>query len=132
MMAMANPYEKYRQQGVMMANPVELVVMLYDGCIKQLKLARIAINEKKYDSSNISLQKAEMIILELVNSLDLHFAIAKELMNIYDFVLRQIIEINVSKSESAIGGLIEILSSLREAWEQVQKANKSAVSIAEE
>lgn len=132
MMATANPYERYRQQGVLMANPVELVVMLYDGCIKQLKLARIAINEKKFDNSNNCLQKAQMIIVELLNSLDFHYPIAKELMNIYDFVLTQIIEINISKSESAILSLIEILSSLREAWEQVQKTNKIAVSMMEE
>lgn len=132
MMATSNPYERYRQQGVLMANPVELVVMLYDGCIKQLKLAKIAMHEKRFDNSNICFQKAQMIIVELLNSLDLHYPIAKELMNIYDFVLRQIIEINASKSENAIGGLVEILSSLREAWEQVQKTNKIAVSMAEE
>ncbi len=126
MMAMANPYEKYRQQGVLMANPVELVVMLYDGCIKQLKLARIAIQEKNYQNCNLNLQKTQQILMELLNSLDLSFPISKELMRIYDFIIRQTIEINIKKDDKKITGLIEILSSLRDAWHKVAKMNKNA------
>jgi flagellar protein FliS len=132
MMAMANPYERYRQQGVMTASPVELIVMLYDGCIKNLKLARIAIQEKKYDTSNTHLQKAQEIIAELISSLDLHFPIAADLMKIYDFILRQIVEINVSKDETAIGGIVGLLSTLKDAWSQVARMNRNAVSAMEE
>lgn len=132
MMAMTNPYERYRQQGVMMANPVELVVMLYDGCIKQLKLARIAIQEKNYQNSNDSLQKAQKILAELVNSLDLKYPIAKDLMKIYDFILRQIVEVNIHKDVKGIGSLLELLAPLRDAWSQVAKMNKNAVNALED
>jgi flagellar protein FliS len=42
-MVMANAYEKYKTQEVTTASPVGLIVMLYNGCIKRLKLARMAI-----------------------------------------------------------------------------------------
>jgi flagellar protein FliS len=116
----------------MTANPVELIVMLYDGCMKQLKLARIAIQEKNYEHTNVHLQKAQHIVSELVNSLDLHFPIANDLMRIYDFILRQILEINISKNDAAIGDILGLLTTLRDAWAQVAKMNKNAVSVLED
>ena len=126
MIARANPYEQYKQQGVMTASPAELVVMLYDGCIKQLKLACLAINEKNFENTNKNLQKAQAIILELVNSLDFHYPISKDLMNLYDFMLRQFIEINIHKDEEKIKRIIDMLLSLREAWSQAQKMQKTS------
>jgi flagellar protein FliS len=133
MLARPNTYEQYKQQGVMTANPVELVVMLYDGCIKQLKLASMAINENNHENTNKCLQKAQAIIVELVNSLDFHYPIAKDLMNIYDFMLRQFVDINIQKDDERIKKLIEMLLSLREAWAQVQKTQRiSNIAIMEE
>ncbi len=48
-----NPYAQYKQQGVLTASPTELVVMLYEGCIKQLKLAKIHIESKNMESADI-------------------------------------------------------------------------------
>ena len=45
-MATANAYQTYKNQEVSMASPMALIVMLYNGCIKRLKLARIAIEKK--------------------------------------------------------------------------------------
>lgn len=132
MIAKANPYEQYKQQGVMTANPIELVVMLYDGCIKQLKLTCIAIHEKNYENTNKCLQKAQAIVVELVSSLDFHYPIAKDLMNIYDFMLRQFIDVNIHQDEECIKKLIDMLSSLRDAWAQVQKMQKYNIDIMEE
>jgi flagellar protein FliS len=132
MIAMSNSYENYKRQGVMMANPVELIVMLYDGCIKQLKLARLAINDNKFENSNKCMQKAQMIVVELINSLDFHYPIAKELLNIYDFMLRSFVNININKDVDLITRIIEMLSSLRDSWEQVLKMNRNSIKIMEE
>jgi flagellar protein FliS len=46
----ANLKQEYLKQSVMTASPAELIVMLFDACIKNLKLAEIDLN----DNSNYS------------------------------------------------------------------------------
>ena len=43
MAVMANSYQQYIRHDVMMATPMELVVMLYTDCIKLLSLGHIAL-----------------------------------------------------------------------------------------
>lgn len=129
MRAVANPYEKYKQQDVLMANPVELIIMLYDGCIKQLKLSKIAIQDAKMDKVNVSLQKAQDIIMELIMSLDLHYEMANELLKIYEFIIDEIVDINISKNETKIDPIVEILNDLKKSWQHVLKESKLIESI---
>lgn len=120
-MVMANAYQKYNAQKVVTANPVTLIVMLYDGCIKQLKLAQIAIDKKDYEATNTHMKKAQDIVSELLNSLDLKFPISKELMSLYDFMLREMRRINTVKKRDDIDPLITMLTGLRDTWAQVEK-----------
>jgi flagellar protein FliS len=129
MRAVANPYEKYKQQDVLMANPVELIIMLYDGCIIQLKLTKIAISDAKIENVNTCLQKAQDIIMELIMSLDLHYDMAIELLKIYQFIIDEMVDINITKDETKIDPLVEILSDLKKSWQQVLKESKLIESI---
>lgn len=132
MFAKTNPYQRYKQQEVMTASPIELIIMLYDGCIKQLKLANIAMDEEKPEFANKSLQKAEQIIIELINSLDFHYEIARDLMNIYDFMLSTIRKINSNKDSSDIGKIVELLTNLKQSWSQISKTGVCSMSVMEE
>jgi len=123
--ALANPYNTYKKHDVTMAHPLELIVMLYNGCIKQLKLTRMAMNDQKFEKANITSQKAQDIIIELMRSLDLSYEISKELINLYEFLHREIMQINVSKNIESIEPLVEILTNLRDTWVQVQKECKT-------
>ncbi len=125
MAVMANSYQQYVRHDVMMATPMELVVMLYTGCIKKLRLAQMAIGKKDYEAANNNLQKARDIVIELMMGLDLQYDIARDLMAIYDFVNRQIMRISASKDASMIDSVVEIMSGIRESWIQIQKENKT-------
>lgn len=129
--ALANPQQRYRQQGVLTANPVELIVMLYDGGIKQLKIAGIAIAAKEIEKANICLQKAEMIVMELINSLDLHYEIARELLRIYEYIITEIIKINAEKNIENIPNLVGLLEDLRDAWKTIAKEGASSMILAD-
>lgn len=124
MATVTNKYQQYKRHDVLMASPIELIVMLYTGCIKQMKLARIAITKEDIEQCNTSLQKAQDIIMGLINSLDFNFDISKDLLNLYDFVGRELIDVNITKEEKRIEPLIEIMSELRSSWIQVQKETK--------
>ncbi len=128
MYAMNNAFQAYKQQGILTANPVELIILLYDGCIKQLKIATMAIEEKEYERANESMQKAQRIIMELLNSLDLRYSIAKDLMMLYEFLIRQIMDSNAAKNEQKLADVIRILGELRESWVQLSKSGISSVA----
>jgi len=131
-MMMGNAYEKYRHQGIMTASPADLVVMLYDGCIKQLKMTRIAIEEKHYEQANGYNKRAQDIVMELIMSLDLSFPISKDLMNIYEFVLQEMVQVNIDKDSSRIQPLLELLESLREAWAEIRKQRGPTLELCED
>ena len=128
MYAMNNAFKTYKQQGVLTANPLELIVMLYEGCIKRLKIASIAIEDKDYEQANESLQKSQRIVVELMNSLDLRFPIAKDLMMIYEFLIREISACNASKDAQRVSGVIDILNEMKDAWSQLAKSGIGSVA----
>jgi len=124
----SNVSQKYRQQGVLTANPVELIVMLYDGCIKQMKISALSIEDKNYDQANESLQQAQKILLELINSLDLRFPIGRDLMDLYDFMLSETIAVNATKDVKALNEVIGLLGDLRESWVTLSKSGVGSVA----
>ena len=112
----------YTREKVLTASPVELIIMLYEEAIKQLKIAILAIEENRFDKANSSLQKAHAIIDELVRSLDLSIQIGKDLLDIYEFIGRSLVEINQKKDKDAIPPIIEILTGLKDAWVVVKQS----------
>lgn len=121
-MMVANPYEQYRQQGVMTASPMELVVMLYDGCIKQLQLALLGIEKKDYVLANQALQKTQDMIGELASSLDMRVEMAQSLLDLYDFFLTELIAANVEKDAARITPVLDLMRQLRDAWSTAARA----------
>lgn len=114
-------YQKYKEQEITTANPIGLVIMLYNGCIKRLRQAQIALDKKDYAETNTHLKRAQDIIAELVNGLDFKYPIANELMALYDFMIREIVRINIAKDKDGIEPLVGMLTKLRDAWMQVSK-----------
>lgn len=117
-----NLKQEYLRQSVMTASPPELVVMLLDACIKNVKLAKICLEERRdMDGANTHFQKAQKIIMELTNCLDTRFALSADLLKIYEFLLRTVRGMNVRKDLSLLPDVLDILVSLRDTWEQVAR-----------
>ena len=101
--------------GVMSASPQALVVMLYDGAIKAIALARAEMLRKDFAAKGEQLSKAIGIIDEGLNaSLDLEAGgeIALNLAALYDYMTRQLMVANLrnalllatsNRSEAAVG-----------------------------
>ena len=110
---------KYQSERVLTASPMDLVVMLYDALIKQVKLGDIFMEQKNYEGANQHLSKAQDIVLELLRSLDLRYTVASDLMQLYDFMLQELIQINLHKERERIFPLLEVIDGLRSAWMEV-------------
>lgn len=118
MMQQRNAQNIYKQNQILNASPKKLVVLLYDGCIKNLKLAEISIAEKNIEQANNALIKAQDIVAELAGTLnkDQGGQIAEDLSDIYEYLMTKLIEANRTKDVTIIQKNREMLEELREAW----------------
>ena len=123
-----NRYEQYKIQGIMTASAGELVLMLYDGCIKNLKLSKMYINDHDIEKANHSNIKAQNIINELITGLDFKFDIAKQLYQLYEYMNWELVSANIKKDETKIQVVIDIMEDLKVTWVQVLKMNKGNVN----
>ena len=120
-MALNNAVYQYQQNSIMTATPEELTLMLYNGCIKGIRLAKVAIEEKDFEKTNIYICKAEAIIRELRATLDMKYDIAKNLCDLYTYFLDRLIEANVKKDTNILTEVEEFVIQLRDTWSEAMK-----------
>lgn len=120
MNAYASVPAAYKESSIMTAPPERLVVMLYDGAHRFLTQAAVAMREKDIALSNDRLQRAEAIISELNNTLDMSAGdIAERLRSIYLFSRRHLTEARLERDPSKIETVSRLLGELRESWAQI-------------
>jgi len=120
----ASPSVAYRQQSILTATPGQLVVMLYDGCLRFLHQAAYAMREGNASESNARLQRAEAIIDELRTTLDMEKGgvVASRLQGIYVFSSKHLLDARLNRKPENIEKVSELMSELRDAWAQIAAA----------
>jgi flagellar secretion chaperone FliS len=123
-MATTNPYASYQTNSVTTASPGELTLMLYNGCLKFMKLARKGIEEKNIELKNTNLQKAQNIISELMVTLNMDLEVSKNLMSMYDYINRQLMEVNIKNDLDILTEVEGYVTEFRDTWKQVIQLNR--------
>jgi flagellar protein FliS len=118
-------FNQYRDQSVLTAGPGELVLMLYDGCLKQVRLAKLAIHPKMIEQKNTSLVKAQNIMTELMATLNFDYEISDSLYALYDYFLNELITANIDLDTKRLDNVENMLGELRDTWEQMIKQQKT-------
>lgn len=108
------------------ATPVDLVIMLYDGCVKQLKLAKIHHESNALDKTGDCISKAQDIILELVRSLNMNIPMSNDLLALYEFMINELVQANLRKDMDRLDPVIEMMGSLSDGWKQVKATTESS------
>ncbi|HEY9577046.1 MAG TPA: flagellar export chaperone FliS [Pseudobacillus sp.] len=123
-MAMKNPYQTYSNNAVTTASPGELTLMLYNGCLKFINQAKQAITDQNIEVKNTCIQKAQAIIQELMVTLNMDMAVSENLLSLYDYLNRRLIEANI-KSDTAILEEVEgFVAEFRDTWKEVIQKNR--------
>jgi len=123
-MAMNNPYQTYQQNSVTTASPGELTLMLYNGCLKFIKQAKVAIQEKEIEEKNTNIIKAQNIIRELMVTLNMDYEISKQMMPLYDYLLHQLIQANLKNDTAILDEVEGFVVEFRDTWKQVIQTNR--------
>ena len=119
-----NPYKAnnaYVSNEIMTASPSKLLLMLYDGAIKNLKLAEMAMKEKNIEKINLYIQKTQNIIAEFMSTLnhDDGGEVAKNLQNLYAYMFTTLIQANIQKDPDKVREVRGYMEELRETWAQI-------------
>lgn len=113
-------YSEYKKNEVLTASQSKLIIMLYDGAIKNLKLAEIGIRENKIEKTNEHLKKAQDIITEFMSTLNFDNGgeVAEGLHLMYEYMLQKLVHANIHKKIEDVEEVRRYLEELRSAWAQ--------------
>ncbi|MCB1137704.1 MAG: flagellar export chaperone FliS [Leptospiraceae bacterium] len=119
-LARKSQYDAYKDTEIQTANQGKLIVMLYDGAIRFLRIAQENLNPRTYDVANTNIIKAQDIITELMLSLNMDAGeVAQNLFNLYAYMKKRLLEANMAKDGEIITEVIKLIEPLKTAWEEV-------------
>lgn len=120
--------QAYTQSAVLSATPEQLVVMLYDGAIRFLHQAQLYLQQGDKDQAREKMMRAEDIINELNNSLDVDGGgeVAPALRSLYLWMKRQIMQSLIQQDPAPLEECLSQLRELREAWAQAAEETPAA------
>lgn len=124
----------YRANSILTASPGQLVLMLFDGALNALAIARTACddsagNPRQIEIVHTQLVKAQKIIAELQGTLNLEAGgeFARTMYGLYDYYDRRLVEANIKKESAPIAEVERLLGEVRNAWsEMLHEKDKSA------
>lgn len=113
--------ETYRETAVTTQSKGRLIVMLYDGAIKFLKMAIIKIEENNPEDKGKYIKKAQAIINELNVTLDMEVGgeVAMNLRKLYIFMLGHLNTANIKQDLAKIKEVIKLLEELNQSWKAI-------------
>ncbi len=123
---------RYREVAVRTANPMQLIVILYDAAICSLQEARDQIGRKDIEGRSRSLNKCSSIIFELQSSLNLKSGgdIASSLNRLYDYMKSRIFTASAQQSSEPLEEIESLLENLRSAWKTIAEQIREGAEIA--
>lgn len=122
-----NALNQYKQNAVFTATPEELTLMLYDGSIKFMNIAKYSIENDDIQRAHEALIRAQDIIIELNSSLNMEYELSTNFRRLYEFILDRLIDANIQKEIEPIDEALEILTEMRDTWKEAMQQVKKKV-----
>jgi flagellar protein FliS len=113
--------EAYQDAAVTTQSKGRLIVLLYDGAIKFLKLAIKELEAENYEAKGRYIARAQDIINELNAVLDADAGgeIALNLRKLYCFMNRRLSEANTKRDPQMIREVITLMEELSQSWKAI-------------
>lgn len=129
-MTIANPYSKqaniYRQNQIETATPEEILIMLYEGAIRFLVVAKKGVAENDMQKCHENVLRSQHIIREFMDSLDMEIGgeMALNLYRLYEYLHYRLIQFNIKKDVAMADEVLDHLRSLKTTWEEAIRIAK--------
>ena len=116
----------YRSNAVLTASPGQLVLLLFDGALNALAIARAAMGRPEEDFRrmeviNHQLLKAQAIVSELQGGLNFEAGgeMARTLDRLYSYYNNRLMEANLRKQPAPVIEVEKMLGELRAGWAEM-------------
>lgn len=122
-----NPYlNNYQENQVKTASPEQILIMLYDGAIRFLRQAKVALENGERVVKLEKISRVVAILTELSNTIDFEKGgeIAENLDGLYWYMVRELTRVNVDDEMEPMNVAEDILLELREGWVQAIEQNR--------
>lgn len=131
----SNPVSAYNtvqtDVAVNTASPHQLIILLFDGALVSIALAKAKIAEGKIEAKGLAISKAIDIISNgLKVSLDYEAGgeISQNLGALYDYMVRRLVHANIRNQPAVLDEVSALLNDIRSAWVEIApKSDGSAV-----
>ena len=122
-----NYQNAYKKAAVNTLDQTKLIIMLYDGAIKNASFAVEHMKSGQIEKVHDCLIKTKNIVTELMATLNMDRGgdIAKNLQSLYSYMFSQLIEANMNKKTEPVVVVIDLLKELRAAWTQINSKKKN-------
>ncbi len=116
----------YRKTVVENTDRVQIVLMLYDGAINHMKMARTKITNGDMMTKGQHFSKATAIISELSNVLDMEKGgeISSNLRKLYDYVLAELLRANMHNDLEALEHSEAVINTIRSGWKEMMTSSR--------
>lgn len=124
---MAQYNNEYLRNAVMTATPEQLHLMLYDGAIRFARQGVEGIKTKDYEKVYNGFNRAEKIVLEMLNSLNYEIdrSLCERMAALYTFIYRKLVEASTQRNAEIAEEAIGLLEYQRETWVMlIEKLNQ--------
>jgi flagellar protein FliS len=121
-MAVNKAYTAYKAASVSNSKPEDLVMMLYTGLVRYIMQAQKAIEADEIEKSHENITRAQDIISELEASLNMEYEISHNMMLLYDYMYRRLVDANVKKDRVILDEVLKFVIEFRDTWDQAMKS----------
>jgi len=116
-----NGIAAYRENAIQTQSPGRIVVLLYEGAIKFLRLTIEEMQSGRHDEKARYMNRALDIITELNLTLNMDSGgeVAKNLRRLYEFMVRHIYQANMASNPKGLEDVIKLLEELNSGWKSL-------------
>ena len=116
-----NGIATYQDSTVNTQSKGRLIVMLYDGAIRFMKMAIVEMEKKNYEAKGRYINRALDIVNELnvVLDMDAGGEIAGNLRQLYNFMTNRLSEANVKCDPQMVRDVIKLMEELNRGWRAI-------------
>ena len=116
-----NGYQQYKQQSVNTMTNGEILTLLFDGVIRNLTSAELAMERQDFDAFGVSIDKAEKIIRSLSGMLDMDYDVSKDRYRLYDYFLFQLGRLRAGRRQEIVDELKKMVADLRDTFKEADR-----------
>jgi flagellar protein FliS len=122
-----NPKLQVLQKQIETASKEELTLMLYEGGIKFLNQAIVALEKNDIVKANNLILRTEDIVREFQITLDHKYEeISKPMDALYDYMHRRLVEGNLQKDVEILNEVLGMFREMRDTWKEAMKLAKAS------